>query len=89
MQHADITGTVAQGRLGLGCFTRTSWNKADPKECRSMIQREVRKAEEETQHVKAVAMKKTGQLDKMGGHIRKGPDMAGYLDHVRMPEKSS
>lgn len=67
LQHADITGTVAQGRLGLGCFTRTSWNKADPKECRSMIQREVRKAEEETQHVKAVAMKKQGSWTRWEG----------------------
>ncbi|KAI2646403.1 hypothetical protein H4Q32_030397 [Labeo rohita] len=46
LQHADIVGTVAQGRLGLGCVTRISWSKADPKERRSMVQREVRKAEE-------------------------------------------
>ncbi|KAL0185532.1 hypothetical protein M9458_017202, partial [Cirrhinus mrigala] len=34
-QHADIIGTVVQGRLGLGCFTRMSWSKAKPKELRS------------------------------------------------------
>ncbi len=39
LQHADIIGIVAQGRLGLGCFTRISWNKADPKDRRS-IQRD-------------------------------------------------
>jgi len=33
-------------------------NKPDPKECHGMVQREVRKAEEETRHAKAVAMKK-------------------------------
>ncbi len=53
LQHADIIRTVAQGRLGLGCFTRTSWNKADPKQCHSMVQREVCKAEEETPLISA------------------------------------
>ena len=60
LHHADIVGSVAQGRLGLGYTTRTSWNKADPKERRGMVQREVRKAEEENRHVKAVAMNKQG-----------------------------
>ncbi|XDV50738.1 hypothetical protein PO909_019753 [Leuciscus waleckii] len=48
LHHADIVGTVALGRLGLGSSTRTSWKKADPKEHRGMVQREVRKAEKET-----------------------------------------
>ncbi|KAI2644044.1 Peptide chain release factor 1 [Labeo rohita] len=86
-QAGIVVRTVAQGRLGLGCFTRMRWSKADPKEHRSMVQREVRKSEEETQHVKAVALKKTGQLDKVGGRTRKGSDMAGYLDHGRTSDK--
>ncbi|KAK0149132.1 hypothetical protein N1851_010350 [Merluccius polli] len=60
LQHADIIGSVVQGRLGLGCSTRVSWVKANPKERRGMVQREVRKAEEKRQHVKAVAMNKQG-----------------------------
>ena len=32
LQHADIVRSVAQGRLGLGCSTRVSWVKANPKE---------------------------------------------------------
>ena len=60
LHHADIVGSVAQGRLGLGCFTRTSWNKADPKERRGLVQKEVRRVEEESRHVKAVAMNKQG-----------------------------
>ncbi|XP_056314571.1 uncharacterized protein LOC130229674 [Danio aesculapii] len=67
LQHADIVGTVAQGRLGLGCFTSASWNKADPKERRWLIQREVRKAEEETRQVKAVGMKKQGSWTRWEG----------------------
>lgn len=67
LHHADIVGTVAVGRLGLGCSTRISWKKADPKERRGMVQREVRKAEEETRHVKAVAMKKQGSWTRWEG----------------------
>ncbi|KAK0147668.1 hypothetical protein N1851_012858 [Merluccius polli] len=47
LQHADIVGSVAKGRLGLGCSTRVSLVKANPKERCGMVQREVRKAEEE------------------------------------------
>ncbi|XP_061778568.1 uncharacterized protein LOC133569990 [Nerophis ophidion] len=60
LHHADIVGSVAQGRLGLGCSSRTNWNKANPKERRGLVQREVRKAEEESRHVKAVTMNKQG-----------------------------
>ncbi len=28
LQHADIMGTVTQGRLGLGVITRASWKEA-------------------------------------------------------------
>ncbi|KAK0139194.1 hypothetical protein N1851_024122 [Merluccius polli] len=42
LHHADIVGSVAQGRLGLGCSTKVSWVKANPKERRGMVQREVR-----------------------------------------------
>ncbi len=51
-----------------------------------MIQREVHKVGEETQHVQAVAIK-TGQLDNVGGLTRKSPDVAGHLDHGRTPDK--
>ena len=51
LQHADIIRSVAQGRLGLGCSTRVSWLKANLKERHGMVQREVRKAEEERQCV--------------------------------------
>lgn len=27
LQHTDIVGSVSQGRLGLGCTTRSSWKK--------------------------------------------------------------
>lgn len=67
LHHSDIVGTVAQGRLGLGCSTRVSWNNADPKKRRTMVQMEVRKAEEEVRHVKAVAMKKQGSWTKWEG----------------------
>lgn len=63
LHHADIVGSVAQGRLGLGCSTRSSWQQADPKEQRS-VQREVQKAEEESRQVKAIAMNKQGRWTK-------------------------
>ncbi|KAK0139477.1 hypothetical protein N1851_023796 [Merluccius polli] len=48
--------------------------------------REVRKAEEERRHVKAVAMNKQG---KVGEHARKGTDLAGHLEHGRTPDQVS
>ncbi|KAK0147796.1 hypothetical protein N1851_012487 [Merluccius polli] len=42
LHHADIIGSVAQGRLGLGCSTRASWIMANPKERRGMVQRSAR-----------------------------------------------
>ncbi|KAK0155382.1 hypothetical protein N1851_002287 [Merluccius polli] len=59
-EHADIVRSVAQGRSCLGCSARASWVKANPKEKRGMVQREVHKAEEERRRVKAVAMNKQG-----------------------------
>lgn len=41
LQHADIMGTVTQGRLGLGVITRASWKKAKAKDCRGMVQDEI------------------------------------------------
>lgn len=64
LHHADIVGSVAQGRLGLGCSTRPNWQQAHPKERRCMVQREVRKVEEESRQVKAVAMNKQGSWTK-------------------------
>ncbi|KAK0142588.1 hypothetical protein N1851_019482 [Merluccius polli] len=87
LQHADIVGSAAQGKLGLGCFTRVSWVKANPKERHGMLQREVRKAEEERQHVKAVAMNKQGSWTRwtLGQRARKGTDLAEHLEHGRTP----
>ena len=87
LQHADIVGSVAQGKLGLGCFTRVSWVKANPKERHGMLQREVRKAEEERQHVKAVAMNKQGSWTRwtLGQRVRNGTDLAEHLEHGRTP----
>ncbi|KAK0142174.1 hypothetical protein N1851_020156 [Merluccius polli] len=58
LHHADIVVSVAQGGLGLGCSTRVSWVKANPEERGGMVQWEVRKAEEERQRIKSVAMNK-------------------------------
>lgn len=48
-----------------------------------MVQREIRKAEEETRHVKAVTMKKQGSWTRWEG----ARDLAGYLEHGRTPDK--
>lgn len=37
LQHADIMGTVTQGRLGLGVITRASWKEAKAKDRRGMV----------------------------------------------------
>ena len=47
-----------------------------------MVQREVRKAEE-SRHVRAVAMKKTGQLDMMTECAKEGTHLARHLGHGR------
>lgn len=60
LHHSDIIGTIAQRRLGLGCTTRASWRKAEPKERQGMVQKEIRRVEEESRQARAVAMGKQG-----------------------------
>jgi len=60
LRYQDIVGTVAHGRLGLGCVTRSSWAAATETEKREMVQKEVRQQEEETRQSRAVAMRKQG-----------------------------
>ncbi|CAK6980931.1 PREDICTED: uncharacterized protein LOC107717409 [Scomber scombrus] len=66
LHHADIVGAVAQSRFGLDCTARASWKKANSMERRSMLQKEVRKTEEESGNVKAVAMTKQGSWSDTG-----------------------
>jgi hypothetical protein len=47
LEHQDIVGTVAQGRLGLGCLKRASWKSASTKERRGLVQTETRRKKEE------------------------------------------
>ena len=60
LRHQDIVGTVAHGRLGLGCVTRSSWKSANTAERRKLVQEEVRKMEEESRQAHAVTMRKQG-----------------------------
>ena len=60
LRHQDLVGTVAQGRLGLGCVTRSSWKSANTAERRKLVQEEVRKKEEESRQAQAVTMRKQG-----------------------------
>ncbi len=60
LQHKDIVGTLAHGRLGLGCITRSSWKEANTAERRKLVQAEVRQREEEDRQTKAVTMRKQG-----------------------------
>ena len=53
LQHQDIVGTVAQGRLGLGCVTRTSCRTASVEERSRLVQKEMRQQEEETRQAQA------------------------------------
>lgn len=59
-QHADIMGTVTQGRLGLGVITRASWKKAKAKDCKGMVQEEIWAVQEGSRQARAVAMKQQG-----------------------------
>jgi hypothetical protein len=61
LRNSDIVGTVTEGRLGLGCATRSQWSKAGQKERRTLIQREVRRTEEEHRQTKAAAHGKQGR----------------------------
>lgn len=70
-----------------GFTFRKCSGKTDPKERRGMLQREVRQAEEEDRHVKAVAMNKARQLDKIGEGEREASNLAGHQEHGRPPDK--
>ncbi|KAK0136882.1 hypothetical protein N1851_026904 [Merluccius polli] len=54
-----------------------------------MVQREIRKAEEERQRVKAVAMNKEGSWTRWESVREKGTDLAEHLDHGRTPDQVS
>ena len=60
LKQADIVGTTAEGRKGLGNYGTIPWTKADSKQSRHMIISEVRKGEEETRNVKAIGMANQG-----------------------------
>ena len=67
LQHADIVGTVTQGRLGLGVITRASWKEAKAKERRGMVQKEIRAVEEEGRQARAVEMRQQGRWTRWDG----------------------
>jgi hypothetical protein len=56
LQHRDIVGITAVGRLGIGATKTLLWSRADQKERRAMTQAEVRKVEENTRQARAVEM---------------------------------
>ena len=60
LKQADIVGTIAEDRKGLGNYGIIPWAKADSKQRRHMIISEVRKGEEETRNVKAIGMANQG-----------------------------
>lgn len=74
--RAGITGYIAQGRLGLGCSARLSWKKADPREGRGLVQREVSKAEDKQgswtrwEHVKGRALTQQDIWSMEGNQIK-------------------
>lgn len=71
LQHKDIVGITAVGRQGLGNSTTTLWGSAGNTERRSMVQEEVRAAEEEDRRAKAVSMGAQGAWTKWTTTSRK------------------
>ncbi|KAI8513308.1 hypothetical protein Bbelb_099470 [Branchiostoma belcheri] len=69
LRHRDIVGVVAQGRLGLGAGNPESqrWSTAGPKERRDMVQKEVRRREEEGRRSQAVSQGVQGAWTKWEG----------------------
>lgn len=73
---AGITGYIAQGRLGQACSARLSWKKADPREGRGLVQREVSKAEDKQgswtrwEHVKGRALTQQDIWSMEGNQIK-------------------
>lgn len=53
-----------------------------------MVQREVRKAEEKSRHVKAVAMNKQGNWTRWES-VHNGTALAGHLEHRKTPDQVS
>ncbi|KAI8494393.1 hypothetical protein Bbelb_276190 [Branchiostoma belcheri] len=69
LRHRDIVGVVAQGRLGLGAGNPESqrWSTAGPKERRELVQKEVRRREEEGRRSQAVSQGVKGAWTKWEG----------------------
>jgi hypothetical protein len=66
-KHKEIVGTTALGRRGLDVTNTKRWSKADNKERRAMIQKEVRESEEEKRKARAVGMVKQGAWTRWEG----------------------
>uniref|UniRef100_UPI00358F4A9D uncharacterized protein n=1 Tax=Myxine glutinosa TaxID=7769 RepID=UPI00358F4A9D len=60
LQQEEVMGMVQHGKHGLGWMKHERWGKAFVKERRKMVEREVRRKEEEGRYVKAV-----GQAQKL------------------------
>lgn len=55
---------VTRGRLGFGNIQQPTWQSADARHRRELVQQEVRRGEEEDRQVRAVSLKQQGQYMK-------------------------
>ena len=60
LRQKDLIGSVAHGRMGIGCIPRQSWSKSNSAQQRHLVQDEIREIQEEQRTVRAAAMSKQG-----------------------------
>ena len=67
LQQEEVTGMVQYRKHGLGWMKHNLWGKACVKERKKMVEREVRRKEEERRYVKAVGRHNT--VLGLGGRV--------------------
>ncbi len=67
LQQEEVMGMVQHGKHGLGWMKHERWGKACVKERRKMVEREVRRKEEEGRYVKAVGQAQQGAWTRWEG----------------------
>ena len=60
LRQKDIVGSVAHGRMGIGCIPRQSWSNSNTAQQRHLVQDEIREIQEEQRTIRAAAMSKQG-----------------------------
>ncbi|KAK0137644.1 hypothetical protein N1851_026134 [Merluccius polli] len=87
LQHTDIVGSVAQGRLGLGCQGKLGQGQPEGEAWHCAEGGPQGRGGKAT--CQGYSHEQAGQLDKVGERVRKGTELAEYLEHGRTTDQVS